>query len=174
MVKVISIILLIILVGCSSVKNSSKNSYWQSWKQVVELNMNHEKPILIDIYTDWCVYCKVMDNTVYKNDSVIQYLKKHFYTYKLNAEKNDSVFWKNTFYQFNDRYRVHDFAVFLTKGNIAYPSTVVLNNDGTSFFEVGALKLKEMEFFLRYFVEAYPYNISKEDFTKKFKPRWKK
>lgn len=173
MLKVISIFLFTVFVGCVSSKSSSKTKFWQSWNDVSIQEKIKKKPILIDIYTDWCVYCKVMDNTVYKNDSVINYIQQHFYSYKLNAEKNDTIVWNNTSFNYNSKYQVHDFAVHLSKGNIAYPTTVVIDIEENSFFETGVLKLKEMEFFLRYFIEAHPLNISKENYSKNFKNRWK-
>lgn len=173
MLKVISIFLFTVFIGCVSTKNTEKTTFWQSWNDVSIKEKIKKKPILIDIYTDWCVYCKVMDNTVYKSDSVVNYLQQYFYSYKLNAEKNDSVVWNNTLFNYNSRYQVHDFAVHLTKGNIAYPTTAIVDLDGNSFFETGALNLRQMEFLLRYFIEAHPYNISKENFSKIFKNRWK-
>lgn len=46
------------------------------------------KILLVDVYTDWCYYCKVMDKETYTNDSVIRMLKQDFVMVKLNPEKN--------------------------------------------------------------------------------------
>ena len=45
------------------------------------------KILLIDVYTDWCGWCKVMDRETYTNDTVIQAINKDFVTVKLNPEK---------------------------------------------------------------------------------------
>jgi uncharacterized protein YyaL (SSP411 family) len=60
----------------------------------VELAMQKEKrPILIDLYTDWCGWCKVMDKKTYTNKKVIEYLQDKFYPVKLDAETRERITW---------------------------------------------------------------------------------
>lgn len=165
-------LILVWFVFCGLMGPKKKKNIWQSWAEVTKLQQQITKPILIDIYTDWCKYCKVMDATTYRKDSVIIYLQQHFYRYKLNAEKNDSINWQQKVYRFNPRYNTHDFAVYLTKGNTVYPTTVIINSKGQPYFQPGALTINEMEFLLKYMIEAEPKGITMADYQQQFISRW--
>ncbi len=45
------------------------------------------KPVMIDVYTDWCVWCHVLDQQVYSAASVVE-KSKEFVSIKLNADEN--------------------------------------------------------------------------------------
>ncbi len=45
-----------------------------------------KKGIFIDVYTDWCHYCKVLDKTTFKNKRLVEILNNEFITLKVNAE----------------------------------------------------------------------------------------
>ncbi len=47
---------------------------------------SQNKPIFLDVYTSWCGWCKQLDNTTYKDPSVIRYINKNFIPLKINAE----------------------------------------------------------------------------------------
>ena len=43
--------------------------------------------ILVDVYTDWCGWCKKMDKTTFHNDEVAKFVNENMVALKLNAEK---------------------------------------------------------------------------------------
>ena len=49
--------------------------------------VKQKKAVMIDFYTDWCVWCKVLDRSTYKNGDVGAYADEHFISIKINAEK---------------------------------------------------------------------------------------
>ena len=67
---------------------------WLTYNQAVALSKKNPKPIFIDVYTDWCGWCKTMDKNTFSHPKVAEYLNKNFYSVKLNAEKADSVLYK--------------------------------------------------------------------------------
>ena len=46
------------------------------------------KCVLVDVYTDWCSWCKKMDRETYTNTQVRAMLEKEFLVVKLNAESD--------------------------------------------------------------------------------------
>ena len=59
---------------------------WRTWNQGASEAVSSGRPMLVDVYTDWCGWCKRMDRDVYALEDVRQYLNKHFVVVKLNAE----------------------------------------------------------------------------------------
>ena len=86
--KKIKILLLSILyiTICSSFKIISVENTltWISFEQAVELQKKEPRKILIDIYTDWCGWCKKMDKYTYTDQSVINNLNTKYYLVKFN------------------------------------------------------------------------------------------
>lgn len=64
---------------------------WKSFNEGAALAKNSDKKILVDVYTDWCSWCKKMDAEVYTNPKVVEVLNDHFVAVKLNAESNNPV-----------------------------------------------------------------------------------
>jgi thiol:disulfide interchange protein len=55
-------------------------------KQAKEDAKTAQKYVLVDVYTDWCRWCKELDKTTYQDSNVVQLLNKSFICVKLNAE----------------------------------------------------------------------------------------
>lgn len=46
-----------------------------------------DKLVFLDVYTDWCLPCQVMDEDVFSDKRLASYFKERFISYKVNAEK---------------------------------------------------------------------------------------
>lgn len=104
---------------------------WISFEEAVKLNKTTPKKFLIDVYTDWCGYCKKMDRETYENANVIEVLNKHFYTVKLNAEQREPITYKEKTFKFvpNGNRGFNEFAYSILNGKMSYPSTVFLSQE---------------------------------------------
>jgi len=104
---------------------------WYTWEEAIEANKKVKKKIMIDLYTDWCGWCKVMDKKTFSDKKVAAYLNEHFYPVKFNAEqKEDVVFNEHTFkYVKNGRRGVHQLAYSLADGKLSYPSVIYMDGD---------------------------------------------
>jgi uncharacterized protein YyaL (SSP411 family) len=62
---------------------------WENWNNGYPKAISSGKIALIDVYTDWCYWCKVMDKNTYTNLKVIETINKHFVPIKFNPEKSE-------------------------------------------------------------------------------------
>ena len=62
---------------------------WLSFEEAVALHAVEPKKLFIDVYTDWCGWCKRMDKTTFVDSAVASELGGHFYAVKLNAERKE-------------------------------------------------------------------------------------
>jgi len=101
---------------------------WYSFEEAVKANKSTKKKIFIDVYTDWCGWCKRMDATTFSDPDVAKYVNANFYPVKLNAEqKEDIVFNGKTFkWVASGRGGVNMLANSLLDGNLGFPSYVYL------------------------------------------------
>ena len=64
-----------------------------SWQDDIEAALkasNKEKKyMMIDVYTDWCTWCKELDKRTYTHEAVIK-LSKKFVNVKINPEKDEA------------------------------------------------------------------------------------
>ncbi|MBT8210292.1 MAG: thioredoxin domain-containing protein, partial [Eudoraea sp.] len=61
---------------------------WLTWEEATNLATTEENPkkIFVDVYTDWCGWCKKMDKDTFQNAEVAAYMSKNFYMVKLDGE----------------------------------------------------------------------------------------
>src|SRR6516225_7746018 len=91
---------------------------WMSLAQAETAIQKEKKPVLIDLYTDWCGWCKVMDKKTYSNKHVIEYVQDKFYPVRVNAESRENIIWNGKTYGYNSGYRSNDFALYVTQGRL--------------------------------------------------------
>jgi thioredoxin-related protein len=64
---------------------------WLGWEEGVREVQVSGKYMLVDVYTDWCGWCKKMDRAVYAHARVQELLAARFVTVKLNAESETVI-----------------------------------------------------------------------------------
>ena len=84
---------LIISTYSSAQKSSTHNGpiNWLTLEEADSLYKIQKRPMFIDVYTDWCGWCKRMDASTFKDPTVAAYLNANFYPVKLNAETKDTI-----------------------------------------------------------------------------------
>lgn len=144
---------------------------WYSMDEVLGLASKNPKKIFIDVYTDWCGWCKVMDRQTFADPRVIAYLTAHFYPVKFNAEQKTPVTFGDKTFNFMPEYRANELAIALLQGKMSYPTTVYMNADGQLLSVVpGYQQADGILPILVFFAEDYYTKISWEDFTKDIWP----
>lgn len=104
---------------------------WHTWDEAVVLNKENPKKLFVDLYTDWCGWCKKMDAETFTDPAVIEYMNANYYAVKFNAEqKEDVVFDGRTFkYVPSGNRGYHELAAALLQGKMSYPSFAYLDGD---------------------------------------------
>ncbi len=110
--------------------------HWLSFAQLEYSMRVQPKKILVQVYTDWCSYCKLVERKTFTNPEVAQYLNGHFYAVRLNAEGEQTVRFAGQRFGFNatgNGTGIHSLAAALAgqKGQLAYPSIAILDEQYT-------------------------------------------
>jgi thioredoxin-related protein len=102
---------------------------WLDFETAIDRNQLEKKFIFIDMYTDWCGYCKKMDATTFRDPSVINFIDQNFYAVKMNPEAKIAIAYKEVLYEqkaYGSKF-YNELAVNLLSGKMAFPSFVILN-----------------------------------------------
>lgn len=155
--------------------NPGKNKLtWLSLDEAEAKMKIKKKPVLIDLYTDWCGWCKVMDKKTYSNKEVIKYIEENFYPVKVDAETKSALAWKNKLYNYSAQYKINTFALYLTNGQLSFPTTIILPDENTDPKAIpGYLKVPDMELILRYFGDGHYGKTPFESYRNSFSSTWK-
>lgn len=90
MTKIGSLILFLLII--SGQVMAQEQIEWLKFEEAVAKNQENPKMILVDVYTDWCGWCKKMDKETFTDSTVINYINGEFYAVKLNAEDTKRTF----------------------------------------------------------------------------------
>lgn len=151
--------------------SNAQHINWISFEEAIELNKKEPKKILIDVYTDWCGYCKKMDRDTYENEVIAEIINQNFYAVKLDAEQKKPIVYKGKSYNFIDQGRrgYNEFAANLLHGEMSYPSTVFMDASERLMQKLpGYFTPQELEPILIYFGEDRFTEISWEEFQEEF------
>jgi len=85
------IVLAILLFGCSLGAQNRVQVNWISFEVLADSLRAKPRKVFIDIYTDWCVYCRKMDKQVFTNPRVAAKLNNDYYAVRLDAETLDTI-----------------------------------------------------------------------------------
>ena len=147
--------------------------HWMTLQEAQAASLKEKRPILIDLYTGWCGWCKVMDKKTYTNEKVIDYLQQKFYPVKLDAETRETLVWENRTYNYSSSYHTNEIALYLTHGQLSYPTTVIIPVGNTDPQPVpGYLQPAELEQIVKYFGEGFYGKQPFEAWQKTFHPSW--
>lgn len=86
------IILTLGLLFFASIGFSQDQITWLKFEEAVAANQSDPKMLLVDVYTDWCGWCKKMDKETFTDPEVVKYVNENFYAVKLNAEDTKRTF----------------------------------------------------------------------------------
>jgi thioredoxin-related protein len=141
---------------------------WLTIEEAAAKVKKQPRKVIIDVYTDWCGWCKKMDKSTFTDPAVVAYINKHYYAVKLDAEGKSPVTLNGHTYTYNPQYRAHELAVALLQGQMSYPTTVYLDEQFNMLSPVpGYLDAPTLTKILTYFGGNHHKSMSWPEFEKK-------
>lgn len=90
---------------------------WHSYEEGMAIATEQEKPVMVDVYANWCKWCKELDKVIYTDPDVIK-LSDRFVCVKINMDKEHALARK-----------------YNPQGGV--PAVVFLGSDGTVVHSLG-------------------------------------
>jgi thiol-disulfide isomerase/thioredoxin len=109
-----------------------------TWQQVVQKAKADNKYIFVDCYASWCGPCKWMDQHVYTNDTVGDFVNKSFVAVKVQMDttRHDVagiMAWYTSAHEMDEQYRIR-----------AYPTYLFFSPDGQAVHKaIGAADVRD-------------------------------
>lgn len=116
--------------GVAPLKSAERGTvHWMSLEEALEKSQVEKRKIFVDMYTDWCGWCKHMDSTTFVNADVARYLNENFYPVKFNAEQENDIVFKEKTYKFkkNGSRGFHELAALWLNNRLSFPTVVFLD-----------------------------------------------
>jgi uncharacterized protein YyaL (SSP411 family) len=145
---------------------------WMTVGQAADKLQQEKRPVLIDLYTSWCGWCREMDRKTYSSKKVAAYLGEKFYTVKVDAETRAAITWEGRTYAYSSQYRANEFALFLTHGRLEFPTTIIIMPGDVPQAIPGFMEPGDLEPVLKYFGEGAYKTQGFDEYMKGFKKSW--
>ncbi|MBL7775322.1 MAG: DUF255 domain-containing protein [Saprospiraceae bacterium] len=127
---------------------------WLSLEEAMEKLKTVKRKVFVDVFTDWCGWCKRMDESTFADPQVAQYLNDNYYAVRLNAEQQQDIVFNNKTYHFrrNGARGYHELAAELLNNRLSFPTVVFLDENLRTIQPIpGYLEASKLETILHYF-----------------------
>jgi len=147
---------------------------WMTWEEAQAAQKKNPKKIFVDVYTDWCGWCKKMDATTFSHPDLIKYVNEKYYAVKFDAEQKIPITFNGKEYKFVPQggRGYHELAAHLMGGKMSYPTTLYLDEQLNMLSPVpGYLDPTTFETIITYFGSNAFSTTKWEDYQKNFKSK---
>lgn len=137
-----------------------KEIKWHNFPDALAKGKAENKMIVVDFYTDWCTWCKVMDEKTYGNEKVMDFAAKKLVMSKVDAESKAKTSYKGKQLSYRELS-----AGFGVRG---YPATIFLTPQGEFITHVsGYIKPDKFIPILEYLEGGHYKDLKFEEFLAK-------
>ena len=144
---------------------------WMTFEEAVEAQKIEPRLVFIDVYTDWCGWCKKMDANTFNQEHVAKLLNEKFYAVKFNAEQKEDIKFKDYTFKFipQGRRGYHQLAASLLNNQLSYPTTVFLDEEMNMIQPLkGYWAANDFYPILQFFGDKHYKSVTWEEFKKDY------
>lgn len=133
---------------------------WLTLPEAMARSKKNPKKIIIDVYTNWCGWCKKMDKDTFEHPEIAEYINENYYAVKLNAEMRENMLIEGHEYKFisnpNGNGGMHEVALALLDNKPSFPSIVFLDEKFSKLTLIQSyIDAPTMDKVTRYFADGY-------------------
>lgn len=88
--------------GLSSTPALGQTIHWKTYAAGIREAKAENKKIFLHFMTQWCGYCKKMNQTTFADDEVVSYLNRHFVSIQVDGDKEKTLTGKYSVTGFPD------------------------------------------------------------------------
>jgi thioredoxin-related protein len=156
MIRVFPILSLIFCLCFALPTNAQVN--WLTWEEAQAKNQNEPRKMIVDVYTQWCGWCKKMDKATFQQPAISSYINKNYYAVKFDAETKTDINFNNKVFKFvrqgNSGY--HQLAAEIMFGKMSFPTIVFLDEKLNVIQPIpGYQDPASLDKIMKYFAEDY-------------------
>jgi len=118
------------------------NINWHHISDAETLSKKNDKLFLVDMYTDWCGWCEVMDRKTFTDQKLQEQLNQNYNLIKFDAEQKETIDYKGRNYKWipSGKYGVHQLAIDLMDSRMSYPTLIILDNELNKLKKIAGYK----------------------------------
>ncbi len=142
-----------------------------SWEEAVEASKLEKRKFVVDVYTEWCAWCKKMDASTFKDPKIVQYVNENYYAIKFDAEQKEDISLNGKVYKFNrtGKRGYHQLAAEITRGRLSYPTVVFLDEDLALIQSIAGYRdVLSFTMIMRYFAEDFHTSVPWKRFSRNY------
>ncbi|MCF6306527.1 MAG: thioredoxin family protein [Flavobacteriaceae bacterium] len=91
------VLIAFVLIGITKL-NAQDKIQWMSMNEALAAQKETPKKIFMDVYTDWCGPCKLLDKNTFQNNTVAKFVNDNYYAVKFNAEGTEEITYQDFTY----------------------------------------------------------------------------
>lgn len=144
---------------------------WMSWEEAVIASKEEKRKFVVDVYTEWCGWCKKMDASTFQDPEIVKYVNKYYYAIKFDAEQKDDISLNGKVYKFNKSGKrgYHQLAAEITRGRLSYPTVVFLDEELSLIQSIpGYRDIKSFTMIMKYFGEDFHTSVPWKTYSRNY------
>jgi len=115
-----------------AIEKTPSKILWLTLAEAQEKSAEAPRKIMLFMHTNWCIWCKKMEESTFVNEDIADYINRNYYPVKFDAEADQAISFNSKTYNFQEmkpRGGVHELAVELMGGKVTYPTIAFLNKN---------------------------------------------